>query len=677
MAKALTAGLTVSPSILAHLGEQLLPAPDLAIAELVKNAYDADATFCNISVTGSQSRTQLIRVSDDGIGMDVEAIRRSFLLIGSSNKSKTKITDGHSRIPLGEKGLGRIAALRIGRKATVVTRPESEPGIQYSIEFNWDAIDRAKSLGKVKLSINRSVTDAEAGTEIEITRLRVGLGIDEVRTLAERLALLQGPFDRARDFKVNVAHPRYIGLISETGKKFLDDADFKVKARLFKNGKTSYKLFDWRGKEIASGAGARPLYAAPAATFEFWLFNMDGASFSARPRQMSVTGRRKWISAFGGIYLFEGPLRVAPYGGPGVDWLSLNLRRASSPEYQPSTNNTVGRVTVAADNGLLEQKTDRLGFVENQAFKELKAFCADVLDWYSSVRIQQRKAAARTKVKAATSRYERAVEAFEALISAQPSDSPYNTVGNELLSVVSEIVRISNDDLQLYRSLSTVGIVAASFAHELDKPLGVMELAIPRISRELNAKSAAHRSIILFEGALKRVQPWVSMPLALTKRSSRRVHNVSVRESIARVFQWFKPLLDAANVLPKFDYPDDKSTLIVGSETLLDSIFVNLIANSLNAFDRPRIRTKGRSIEVSVRETIDEVRVAFADSAGGIVGIEPAQIWLPGRTTTPRGSGFGLTIVKDCVDDVSASVEVIALSPSGGAEFVLKFKRAK
>src|SRR5687768_10953139 len=111
-----TANLRFSTDILRRLGEELNPHPDQGILELVKNAYDADARSCSIELIDTQRAGGTIRVSDDGDGMDRDAIQNGWLVLGRSRKSVQQLTR-LGRIPAGNKGLGRLAALRMGSRA--------------------------------------------------------------------------------------------------------------------------------------------------------------------------------------------------------------------------------------------------------------------------------------------------------------------------------------------------------------------------------------------------------------------------------------------------------------------------------------------------------------------------------------------------------------------------------
>src|SRR4051812_36920795 len=107
------ARIRFAADILRRLGEELNPSPDQSVLELVKNAYDADAKMCRIELSSIDQAGGAVRIVDDGDGMDGEAIANGWLVLGRSRKSGRQTTR-LGRTPVGSKGLGRLAALRMG-----------------------------------------------------------------------------------------------------------------------------------------------------------------------------------------------------------------------------------------------------------------------------------------------------------------------------------------------------------------------------------------------------------------------------------------------------------------------------------------------------------------------------------------------------------------------------------
>ena len=138
----------VHPSVVYQLGESLISDAVQALIELVKNAYDADATYAKVrintlgtlEVPGAiyPAKGGRIVVEDDGSGMDENTIRNGWLLISNRAKrvlKEEKKTTLGGRTPLGDKGLGRLGAQRLGENIDIFTK--SKAGAAFHFSFSW------------------------------------------------------------------------------------------------------------------------------------------------------------------------------------------------------------------------------------------------------------------------------------------------------------------------------------------------------------------------------------------------------------------------------------------------------------------------------------------------------------------------------------------------------------
>ncbi|MCQ3804859.1 MAG: hypothetical protein OXC98_10435 [bacterium] len=165
----------------------------------------------------------------------------------------------------------------------------------------------------------------------------------------------------------------------------------------------------------------------------------------------------------------------------------MNLRRARSPEGRPSTNNSIGLVTVDDPGEMLIAKTDRSGFIENDAFSELREFCGDALDWMAKRRVAERDRKRKKQRKSGKGRRQGAVKDVEKAVAGIPE--------NQRKGVTEAVERLNREsdsereailsDLQLYRTLSTVGTTASVFALEADGPL----TRIGRLARAIERRA--------------------------------------------------------------------------------------------------------------------------------------------------------------------------------------------
>ena len=189
------AHLRFSPSILKRLGEELNPNPDHGLLELVKNAYDADAFECSIEFRETNELGGSVVISDDGEGMDHDAIEGRWLVLGESSKSPDHLTK-LGRRPVGSKGLGRLAVLRLGDRVSLVSRPDTDPQAEYRMEIDWREFADASVVEDVDLKITRHkrTPAAKRGTVVTLRDLRCRLTRTDVKRLARGMLLLADPF---------------------------------------------------------------------------------------------------------------------------------------------------------------------------------------------------------------------------------------------------------------------------------------------------------------------------------------------------------------------------------------------------------------------------------------------------------------------------------------------------
>lgn len=676
-----------SPNVLVRLGEEMVPNPEQGIVELVKNAYDADATTCSIKVDQDELQKKVISITDNGVGMALKDITDGWLVIGSSRKAEHREPTGLGRLPVGDKGLGRLAAIRQGSKVRLITRPQAERGVEYQLDIDWAKFDKANVVEDIKFPVKKRKTDHPPGTEITLSELRFGIGKRELDRLARELVLLSDPFVDRSGFRAELIAPGFQDLENLVRNAYFEDADYRVEAVLNGHGIAKVIVYDWKGKVIYHGEHevltkkAQP-YRTPAAQLELWVFLLGRTDFSAK--KASKEEIKRWLQVTGGVHLYHRGLRVRPYGDPGHDWLDMNLARARSPEERPSTNNSIGRVIVDDPDNMLLEKTDRFGFIENEAFLELRRFAKDALDWVAKSRLKTAEEKRKKRRETSPRSLANARAKVEKVISDKVpvKDRPeVKGVVESYERAVSQSIKALRDDLQLYRSLATAGTTTAVFGHEAERQIILIKKlaqGIEKRSRELlgsDYPETFDKSIQMLNQISDVLRAFAKLPLNFLKREKRRIELVDVHYVIGKLLEVFEPFLNDANIQPDFQRVNVKLS-VEGSVSLLEAIVANFITNSINAFNEEGARNEGRRIVIRTEISGDCILLRFLDNGPGIQGIDLDDIWLPGRTTTSGGTGFGLTIVKDSVSDLGGEVRAVANGELGGAEFIVELPRA-
>jgi signal transduction histidine kinase len=209
---------SVDASVIFQLGEHLISDAVQALVELIKNSYDADATevlvevdtrWEGIGADGSPRRGRIV-VSDNGIGMTQADIRRGWLTLSNSAKrefKRTERTTDRGRTPLGEKGLGRLGAQRLGHDIEIVTVPAAS-GTEFKLAYSWDAFASTDAIESVELTLHERPTADPSGTWLTITGLKspeTWTEEDSRERLEEGLSQLVSPYAEVSDFNVDVS----------------------------------------------------------------------------------------------------------------------------------------------------------------------------------------------------------------------------------------------------------------------------------------------------------------------------------------------------------------------------------------------------------------------------------------------------------------------------------------
>ena len=670
-----------APDILRRLGEELNPSLEHGIIELVKNSRDADARNCEVRLSGVTAPGGAIFVNDDGDGMTADELVENFLLLGRSSKIGRGRTR-RGRVLSGSKGLGRLAALRAGKRAVIRTRPLVEPDYEHRLVLKWSDFEDVDAVEDVNIEIETRSRKPGApnGTDIAILGLTGRLGRREVKRLARALLLLADPFgDDPSDFRTKLATQEFDDLEALVRKKYFDASEYRLEAHVGGDGRAAARVSDWRGETLYEAGHAEmhrneQPYRCPPASFEFWAFILDAPTFQTRNATLGDV--RGWLAEFGGVMLYVNDIRVPPYGDPGNDWLDLNLRRAQSPEERPSTNNSIGRIRVDNDGGAFTEKTDRSGVIENAAFADLRQMAVDALEWMARERLRAREARRQRQRSRAVPKERQLRRKVEKQLNQLADETSAGAEAKSLFESYAEAQeraqRAMREEVQLYRTLSTAGIAAATFAHEYAAgPLKVIRRSVATLRRRLKdvldpVPSNITKPIGLVESSTTTLGTFTDGTLSLVDRDKRRVGRIEVHKAISQVTDAYMPFVTERKASLKLDLCD-ANPYLRSSPAAIESIVVNLVTNALNAVSESKDPT--RTIQLTTDCPDDRLLLTVSDNGSGVQHFSTDDIWLPGITSRPGGSGLGLTIVKDTVIDLGGTVNATANGLLGGATF--------
>jgi signal transduction histidine kinase len=203
---------TVDAALLRELGARLVGKPHIALAELIKNSYDADARHVRI-VLGDDS----IVVEDDGHGMSAEDFAAHWMRVGTTHKARKRNSPELGRPLTGSKGVGRLAAQLLASDLTITSVALVDPALgpfearvaadddelheQFTARVDWSSAVEQNELTRVTVPLTIGeeretfAGGSHTGTRLVLTGLEAEWGRDDFRALAREIWALQPPFE--------------------------------------------------------------------------------------------------------------------------------------------------------------------------------------------------------------------------------------------------------------------------------------------------------------------------------------------------------------------------------------------------------------------------------------------------------------------------------------------------
>ncbi len=205
----------INPHVIRQLGAELVSDQVTALLELIKNSYDADASYvkieidtvgkCSVGDLYNPEHKGYILVEDNGFGMDEETILKSWLIISYSKKRavdgvKPKTPKG--RTPLGDKGLGRLSTQRLANCCEIYTKKENTTPIH--VGFKWSDFDSVERLSEVNVNFHSTEFKQKCGTKLYLldlidTTCWQGAGLERLKGA---LCQIIAPYKELRPFNV-------------------------------------------------------------------------------------------------------------------------------------------------------------------------------------------------------------------------------------------------------------------------------------------------------------------------------------------------------------------------------------------------------------------------------------------------------------------------------------------
>lgn len=442
------AKFTVDTHLFRELGELLVGRDSTALIEMVKNAYDADAT--EVTVFGERlndpDRGRII-VTDNGTGMTSEVFSEGFLRVASRLKrAGDQRSQRFGRRYTGAKGIGRLAAHKLARRLEVTSVPWTEaPSARRELVqavIDWDKVEALQTLDDIDCSDAITVkTEASSrskpGTTIVLTRLRRAWTAEERARFFAEVQSFDAPEFLKQELPNSVLREPVLFSVPRIREPISESGGDKFRVRLegdLASGEEYWEVVAQTARWIieirASRDGLVRYGVAP--TKKTASENKDAECFTAtvphptptigpffdarilvRVGALRTRDQRVWASRSSGIRVYLEGFRVLPYGESKDDWLSIDadytrrrrtldlLQDWSGDRALPTVervdrdaplvflphNNYVGAVFLTqADSTSLRALVNREGFVPEAGFDSVVKVVRTGVDLCTRVR---------------------------------------------------------------------------------------------------------------------------------------------------------------------------------------------------------------------------------------------------------------------------------------------------
>lgn len=665
--------------LLKLIGSELISDEVVAVTELVKNAHDADASRVTISFQGVTAEGGTIVVTDDGCGMDRETLLGGWMEpAGSTKRGLARKVTPKGRWLLGEKGLGRFAADKLGRRLELMSR-KTGTASEVCATFDWDAFDdESAMLGDVtsQWEIRPAKEIAKQGTALRITGLREVWTERTFRRLSTRLSRLKSPFLERDDFTIAIESDEFPQYAGELHTDFLDKSPYRIEASFDGAETLSVRLnggeavtHRWNGSQLGCGPVRVRIFG----------FDLETEAVARIGPRMEV---RAWLKEWCGISIYRDGFRVWPYGEPHDDWLRLDQRRVNNPVLRLSNNQVVGFVEITQQaNPELRDQTNREGLIHNEALNDLRRLMHFALGVLEGERQTVRHP---VEKKASTGRH-------EALQRSQVEE-PIVTELRELSAaaegklairlrgaanrLAEEFARKSSDQDRLiagYSDLAGLGQAMATLTVEAGEVFERIQSSTAQIRKHLVGITPATGPLLGLEESIRWLDSRVSMMDALRSASGVRRRAVDIRAELRTFKVLFGPLVDAQRGSLEIAWKTSGLLRVDMGPENLRLVLHTLLTNSLQWTAKgvhPRI-------EVVVSADPTHCTMLFRDNGEGIPERALEKVFEPLFTLREGGRGMGLAIARNLIAKHGGSLRAVGDGRRRGATIEIRLPRKR
>jgi hypothetical protein len=664
------------------LGDELISDEVMAVVELVKNAYDADAREVTVGLYRSDHPdTACIEVRDNGDGMDLDTVLHAWLEPATERKRRgqRKTRTSLGRYPLGEKGVGRFAADKLGADMELITRARGQEQ-EVRLHIRWNVFGDARYLDEIEnrweMRAPLAFGGETHGTLLRVTHLRIPCDATMVARVRDGLVQLVSPFSHIHDFRIVFDCPDFpdrcglvtSGLLKHAPHCLIGSVDA---AGLLHTEMPADEIMDLRryaSERFLNGTDLRPPVCGPFRVALFvWDLDNAGLRQAAIDREMRQTLKRSC-----GISIYRDGFRIWPYGGPGDDWLELNQRRVNNPTMRVSTNQIVGIVEITQEhNPDLRDRTSREGLLDTPSLHDMKALVLGAI-----ARLEERRFVARqTVVAPVPERIESdpVLQLVDQLRTGVRAGQGTAQLLDRVTAVYRQQQQMQDVRQERLMRLASIGLTAEQAMYGIDRTISAASTLLRtarNVASQEKVPAQVTQCLAQLEGYMTHLGEQLDAlePLYAESQSGNRerLDVLSVVQHVATILAF---RFHQSGVRLSFETRAPVTVSMARPHLL--QVLLHLFDNALYWLTRAPC---DQQREIRIRFMTGPPGLIFADNGPGVRAALREHIFQPFLTGRSDGRGLGLYVVKALLDKYGFPIELVA-EPQllAGANFRIVF----
>ena len=710
--------------LIMSIGKDLIKDLPAALVELVKNAYDADATYVKITYKKNEKELK-ITVEDNGHGMSQYTVINAWM-VPSTNYKLEKKKSPKGRIYQGRKGIGRYAVSLLGNKLEMITIRD---GLKTTAFFDWDKFNSEKKLSEIPITITTSETTDNTGTKLIITNEYDNTLVDEISEIeAQKIEKeLSKLLLNIKDFRIKVYYENFFSDNKKNICKEISQLEFKNTWHYKLSGiihsnftyELTYTNFYTKEEKIFKDSFADNLLnnfvSCGEIIVDYRVYDKDPSGIEVimnfinenQNTNLSKTDIKNILVDQSGISIFRNDFRIRPYGDKGFDWLNLDSKRVQNPSLSIGSEQISGRISIESEESSgLKEKSARDGLYENSSFYTLQRIADLSLNLLEKERFKYRQKIVKKKTEPIeqlfdfshfNQKVEKVVEKTYKTCKKSPEkvDEHIKVLNQEINKEIKtlekekeiEFLEVKNA-IAIYQKHITLGNIISVILHEGRRPLSWYTSRIPTIKdflynlymceelEEINYNKLSNHMEKLNNEAIRMSNFFKRIdPLASNKRSKCR--KISITKQINDIIEIFEEIAKGKDIKISHNSVEELYTNIIADDFYM--ALTNIIENAL--FWVEYSSELSRLIEILSYGDDNKVYIEILDNGPGISkeDLEDNILFTPGysgkkRVSDDNGTGLGLAISGEALQRNNGKLEVI--ESNKGACFRITLQRS-